>query len=286
MRRIIAIILSVFMLLAIAACDALPVASSADTVIDTPEVSAEVSVMPEPSVTTEGVLVEIKNDERAEIFRNFIKDNFAELSKVLYGGIAGVGFADLDCDGGMEMILFDAGASASMGVQFFDIIDSKVECISANISTVGESFGGEHLTEIFVNANYFDDFRLMEDKSGEKFFLVKSGNGALDFSYTDYIRFGRDGDVLTLTSVAYIYQDFDTETSEVIGTKYKVDGKESDKESYDDALNKLNTTAVDTNLEVKGVFVYKNDAYTEGLDGLLKMVDDALSAANGQIDLH
>lgn len=285
MQKILAVFLTAFMLLGTTACVAEPLTTDEDTIA--PEPSAEASDPPSPATAeTDGVRTEIKNDERAELFRSFIKDNYSELSKVLYGGIAGVGFADLDCDGGMEMILFDAGASASMGVQFFDIIDGKVECVSANITTVGESFGGEHLTKTFVNANYFEDFRLMEDKSdGKKYFLVKSGNGALDFSYTEHIRFGEDGEALTLTSLAYVYEDYDDETGRVTGAKYKVNGEDTGKTAYDEAISKLESGAKDTNLEVKGVFAYKDSAYTEGLDGLLKMVDDALSVSDGQIDL-
>lgn len=216
------------------------------------------------------------NIARAKIFRTFLSDNYAELSDAFYEGIYGIGFIDLDRDGGIEMLLFDAGASAAMGLQFFDIIDDKVECISANMESVGAAFGGKHKSDVVVNANSFQDFHLMQDnETGESFFLVYSGNGAADFSYSELIRFGNDDGILSLTSLLHLYKEYDLESGAETRKRFKVNGKNSSAAEYSSTLNKLSSGMSDTGYIAKGVFFSEGD-YGSSLDGLMEMTDKAL----------
>lgn len=286
MRKYLTAALAILISLMLMACEGARSPLPSEKLLPSPEACGQPVQLPERETPAGHDRASIENEERAAVFRTFLSERYAELAGALYGGIAGVGFIDLDCDGGMEMLLFDAGASASMGVQIFDIIDGEVECISANIATVGERFGGDHFTETFVNANLFEDFRLMENKqTGESFFLVSSGNGARDSSYTELIRFSADGEVLTLTGVAYRYEEYDEDSGEIKSVSYKVGGREASKEEYMALTGKIYSEAEDTGLEAKGVFAWESDAYTEGLDGLLAMADKALSLTGGQKDL-
>lgn len=250
--------------------------------VNSPESSLQLSsstdltdkdALPAPSQT-----IVVDNKARGEVFRTFLSDNYQKLSEAFFGGISGIGFIDLDMDGGIEMLIFDVGASAAMGLQFFDIVDGKVECVSANMDAVGTSFGGKHFSKVIVTANNFEAFRLMEDNTThEKFFTVSSCNGAADFSYSELIRFGNDNGVLTLTSLLYLYQEFDIDSGAVIGESYKVYGKDSGREQYSIAYEKIFSEISDTSYKAKGVFLSESKDYENGLDGLLAMADKSLS---------
>ena len=75
------------------------------------------------------------HDEFA-LYRDFLELNYVPLTTAC-GFISGVGLCDLDLDGCAELILFDAGASSSMGVQLFDVEDGKAVCVSASRVEVG-----------------------------------------------------------------------------------------------------------------------------------------------------
>ncbi|NLV87284.1 MAG: hypothetical protein GX025_08735 [Clostridiales bacterium] len=250
-----------------------PLPSDADT-------DNEENSLPTPSPTT---MPSVDNSIREAIFMDFITDIYEELSNAFFGAISGIGFIDLDMDGGIEMIIFDAGASASMGVQFFDIIDGRVECVSASMQSVRETFGGEHMSDISVNANYFEDFRLMKDKStGEMFYLVSSGNGGIDFSYRELIRFNSKDDVLTLTSLMYKEENYDEATGDTIDASYKIGKKSAALSEYTAAYEGVYSAAEDTGLEAKGAFIWDNQSYTNDRDGIVAMAKAAiqLSRAN------
>jgi len=217
------------------------------------------------------------NAGRKELFRAFLSDNYKKLSDAFSGGISGIGFIDLDLDGAMEMIIFDAGASAAMGAQFFDVSDGKVECVSANMDAVAKAFGGSHLSKVVVNANYFDDFRLMKDKAtGREFFLVQSANGAADFSYAELVKFGSENDVLTLDSLLYRYDNLDTETGEAASSNFKVAGKSATDRQYETAYRDFFAGSEDLGFEASGAFAWKGE-FGSGKAGLLAMADEAMS---------
>lgn len=221
---------------------------------------------------------QVDNAARGALFRVFLNDNYQKLSDAFFGGISGVGFIDLDMDGGIEMLIFDAGASAAMGLQFFDIVDGAVECVSANMEAVGTAFGGAHMSSVFVNANHFEDFRLVTDKkTGEKFYIVTSGNGAADFNYSELVRFGSDKGVLTLTSLMYKYTDVDMDTGTVKAESFKLAGKDAAKADYEAAYSDFFSGVEDTGFDAQGVFLWENTQYESGLEGLLTMTDKALT---------
>lgn len=279
MRRLTALLTALILSLTLAACSA----------PDDGRITGS-SITPEPSPLATLHAREkasIENIVRAQMFKNFLTDNYNQLSTLMSGGISGIGFIDLDLDGGMEMLIFDAGASAAMGLQFFDIIDGEVECVSANIVDLGAAFDGGHLRETYVNANYFDDFRLMTDKeTGDKFFCITSANGALDFSYSELIQFAADGEILTLTSLSYKYESYDIDTSELMSANFTVKGEPCDEDAFDAAMNAFDVNSEDTLLECKGVFTWEDNSYSDGLTGLLAMADKALALAEGQSDLY
>lgn len=282
MRKHLTIVLALLISLVLVACEGSPALPEGNIT------STSISPEPSPEETMHALeRTSIDNVVREQLYKNFLTNNYNDLSSLMPGGISGIGFIDLDLDGGMEMLLFDAGASASMGLQFFDIIDGEVRCVSANIVDLGERFGGDYLRETYVNANYFDDFRLMTDKkTGDKRFVVESANGALDFGYNEQISFSADGEILTLSSLCYQYQSFDNETGTVTGTKYTVGGADCEKDAYDAAVKSLKDDYTDANLECKGVFLWEDDSYAEGASGLIAMADKALSLAGDQIDLY
>ena len=274
MRKYYSIIIIALMLSLLCSCSTAGFSSALGSPSANPsDDSSSTDLTAEPS-PSQAVLVD--NTARAEIFRTFLSDNYQELSDAFFEGISGIGFIDLDLDGGIEMLLFDAGASAAMGLQFFDIIDDKVECVSANMESVGAAFGGEHMSDVVVNANYFKDFRLFEDKeTGKKFFIVNSGNGAADFSYSELIRFGNCNGVLTLESLMYKYEEYDIDTGNVKSDNYKIAGEDADNTLYEAAYKSFFTGAEDLGYVAMGAFLWENDGYSSGLNGLLKMADRA-----------
>ena len=310
MKRLIYIIIIGAMLLGMCACGSAPSASSPQesepgtvSAAKTPEpVETEPAAAPEdkPSEPPEPEKTDApaqpsqepqpgNEPEPAEnvdwqgIYTDFLNDNYDKLSQLIFGGIAGVGFADLDLDGVAEMILFDSGASASMGVQFFDVIDGKVQCVSANMEDLGSEFGGDSFTKLFVNANLFEDFRLV--KNGDSaFFTVRSWNGALDFMYEEIITFGQGdetttGAVLTLSSAAYRYDEYDVESGDTVTSRFERGGVGITEDEYNTIMASVQSWT-DLDLDVKGAFIWENTDYAAGQTGLMAMVRDA--AANYQ----
>ncbi len=257
---------------------AVPETASPSSLIE-PSPSSEVQ-----PTTEVGKIVSPNNAEREKTFRSFISDNYNKLSEACYGGIAGIGFIDLDMDGGIEMLMFDAGASASMGVQFFDIIDDSVECVSANMKSIGDVFGGDHFTDTYVNANFFEDFRLMQSKKdGEFFFLVSSGNGMEGSVYRELIQFGSSNGSLTLTSLMFKSEEYDPNSGTVLSTECRVNGASSTLDEYTAAYNKIYSEAEDTGLDMKGAFVWENQSFTQDKDGVLAMADTAITRSHDNL---
>ena len=216
-------------------------------------------------------------------YLSFIEDNYALLTESCVGGMAGAGFIDLDLDCLPELLIFDYGASAAMGVQFFDIIDGKVECVSANMLAIGENFGRDNLVPAFVNTGLFENFRMFENRdTGEYFFAVESSNGALDFIYRELIVFGSSDGILTLRSVLYEYLEFDPESGEVVSARYEKDGQLVDAEEHERAYSEFAAPLVDTGYNAVGTFVWEDRSYADNQQGFaalfehsLKLYDDA-----------
>lgn len=281
MPKLYRIILPILLLAVLSACaapGALP-QSSATPSAGGSAVSASPDAGETPTPTPSASPAAVDNAARGALFRAFLSDNYMKLSDAFFGGISGVGFIDLDLDGGIELVMFDAGASAAMGLQFFDLVDGAVECVSANMESVGTAFGGAHLSKVSVSANRFEDFRLVESTAdGARFFLVESGNGALDFSYSELIRFGCDENgVLTLTSLLYREEDYDIDSGEVTGGRFRVGNESADRAAYEAAYEGFFAGLADSGFEARGVLMWDDPGYDSSLDGLLAMVDKALS---------
>lgn len=285
MRKILLALMAITLIIFLCGCgeeaggspelsSALPSSSPAETL---PEPSGGVpapqdSETPDASPSPSG-----EDAQAAEAFRAFLSENYDKLTEVSFKSIAGVGFIDLDLDGCRELILFDAGASASMGVQIFDIIEGEVQCVSANIQAIGQAFGGGSFSSVIVNANFMEDFRLMENKAtGDKFFVVESMNGSIDASYSELIRFGDDDGALTLSSVFYKYEEYDTETGDVLLQRFRVGSIDAKISGYTSAFDRFYAENEDTGLECRGVFVWENNEYTENYKNFMDMVDKAL----------
>ncbi len=239
------------------------------------------STPPEPDKTP---LSSVSDEQAVGIYTDFLTENYDTLNEALFGSIAGIGFIDLDCDGCRELIVFDSGASAAMGLQFFDIVDGEVECVSANMPTILEVYGGDHVTGTYVNANLMEDFRLMENKTtGERFFLIESGNGNIEFYYRELIKFGSADGVLCLSPLAYKHDTLDIETGETISQQLRVDDKQVSLGEYNSAISKIFGDAKDLGLECRGVFMWEQTSYQNGFAGFMEMVTKAMELGNGNM---
>ena len=281
MRRALVVAFTVLFLFTLCSCGNVNLASLTDSDQSKGTNASSSDISEQPTMTspepTEELAPAIDNAERGEIFRSFLSENYQVLTDSFYGGIAGIGFLDLDRDGGIEMLIFDAGASAAMGVQFFDIIDNQVACVSANLESVKDSFGNKQMSDVIVNANYFDDFRLMKDKTtGDEFFIVESGNGAADFSYSELVLFGSNKGTLTLKSLMYKHDDYDIDTGELTGQSFKIDGIIASKAEYDKEYKNFFSALETTDFVSQGVFMWEGTGYETNYNGLMDMVNKAL----------
>jgi len=232
---------------------------------------------PAPQETGEPAAEPTAEPENWEaLFTEYLEQNYAALNS--YAMATGIGFVDLDVDGYPELLLFDAGASAAMGVHIFDIIDGQVCCVSTN-EYAGEKFACEHTIFFPIYANYFEDFRLMENaSSGEEFFIVCSGNGNTEFFYEELIRFEKsDQGVLRPVSLLYASKSYDDEGS-LTSTVYRQGDTPIDQAEYDRLYAEFFEGNADTGYEAKGVFVWNDSTnYSYTYEGFMAMLQDALN---------
>lgn len=272
MKKLLSILLALMLLFSLCACtgqntpaqDETPGHSDSDqNDVNDPNTDAE-----DPDEESDLPTV-ISNWE--EIYIGFLSENYSRLADACGIGFAGIGFADLDLDGTPEMLLFDNGISSSMGVQFFDIVDGAVTCVSANIEAIGKTFGGDHLCDEVVNTKYFKSFRLMQDnETGKQFFCIESANGAMNFHFKEMIRFSGEKGVLSLESLFHSYVVYGAESTNIISEEYSVAGQTADADAYQAAADAFSTTNTDAQYTVAGVFTW-DGAYPNTRDGLLSM---------------
>lgn len=290
MKRIVCLLLALALLCALCACTkkeegpaptAAPTAEAtavpAPAAEPTPEPSAEAtpdagnaSGLPGLSFYTPAA-----SDEWLPLYRAFLSDSFDVIAALWPDGISGIGFVDLDLDGTPELLLFDMGASAAMGVQFFDIADGRVVCVSSVNEGAAAAFGGEHFSPVSVCAQLFEDFRLVNDGE-QSWFLVHSANGTPETSWEEYVRFGRDAnDVLMLRSLCRCEIVSDVEADAIASESYSADGEDCDAARYAEA-EAAAEDALDLGYGAFGVFQWNDmERYDTSLDGLLVMLDDA-----------
>ncbi|MGI5936486.1 MAG: hypothetical protein ACOX7I_06775 [Oscillospiraceae bacterium] len=278
MKRLCSLFIISAVLLSLAACSAQPSQSSppppAENTDDSPGQTA--SPPPETPAPQETAEPTPEPENWEALFTEYLEQNYDSLNN--YAMATGVGFIDLDLDGYPELLLFDAGASAAMGVHIFDIIDGQVCCASTN-EYVGEKFACEHTSFLNIYANYFEDFRLMVDtSSGEKFFLVRSGNGNTEFFYEELIRFDKSEAVLRPVSLLYASKSYD-EDGNLSSATYRQGETPIDQAEYDRLYAELFEGIADTGYEAKGVFIWNDSAnYSYTYDGFMAMLRDALAA--------
>lgn len=238
----------------------------------TPE-SPEISESPDPSpAPSDG------DAETAALFRDFVYNNYDKLAELTGNSISGIGFIDLDLDGDREMLLFDDGASASMGVNIFDVTDDGIRCISANMEALATEFGNGETSAITINANLMEDFRLLENtETGERFFVVESYNGNIESSFSELIRFDRTDSGLDLCSVYYKYEEYDTDTGEVINQSFRVGSTDAMISGYNTFVANFNSDNADLGLECVGVFIWEAPEYTKSRDQFMSLLDQALT---------
>ena len=213
-----------------------------------------------------------KPDE-LKLYRDFLELNYVPLTTAC-GFISGLGLCDLDLDGAAEMLLFDAGASSSMGVQFFDIEDGAVVCVSASRVEVGSLFKGSSFDKRhYVDTVDFAAFRLVELADGQLFFTVTSRNGDDTLRFTERFRFGRDGnDMLTLSCLCCANEGYDPETGEKKYTVYTRDDDTLTDAEYAE-INAALDAAADMGYRLSGAFVWENESFSSEYSGIMALYD-------------
>ena len=216
-------------------------------------------------------------DGWADSYLAFLDDNYDILAALWPEGLTGVGFIDLDLDGTPEMILFDLGASATLGVQMFDVLDGQVYCVSSVQENAAGAFGDEHFSRVSVCTSYFEAFRLSVTADGYCFW-VDSANGTLESSWDELIRFDCKDGILTPVSVCGRFLETDGETGAVVAERYTVAGEAAEAESFTAAF-KTYSEARDTGYSAAGVFLWSDiQRYDTTYDGLIAMARDAVEA--------
>ena len=216
-------------------------------------------------------------EDWAEVYTAFLDENHETLTETCFGGVAGVGFIDLDLDNTPEMVLFDSGASAYMGVQLFDLTENGVVCVSASSVDAGMAFGGESLSPLYVDALFFDDFRLMESEDGSRWFQVVSRNGAEDFYYNELLRFSAGEDCcMDMSSVWYKYLTVDPATGLETFGSYTANGESVDAAALAAAEKAADAAGRDTGYTANGAFLWTDKHFGYDHDGLMAMAKAAV----------
>ena len=209
-------------------------------------------------------------------YLSFMQGSYDIFAALWPDGIGGVGFADLDLDGTPEMMVFDQGASAAMGVHIFDLIGGQVYCVSSTLDSAGGAFDGTHLSSVHVCTNQFESFRLSKTANGWCFW-VDSSNGTDQTAWDELIRFGCVDGVLTPVSVCYRYLEFDPASGLVTTEQYTVGGAAADSGAYQAAADVFQL-GQDTGYNAQGVFLWNDfERYGASYDGFVNMVKDALA---------
>jgi hypothetical protein len=211
----------------------------------------------------------------SDSYLSFLDDNYDIFAALWPEGLTGVGFVDLDLDGTPEMVIFDLGASATLGVQLFDLVDGQVYCVSSVLDSAAGAFGGEYFSTVSVCTSYFEAFRLCRTEDGYCFW-VDSANGTLESTWDEVIRFDCVDGALTPVSVCGRYLASDVETGLVVTEQYTVAGQTSDEAGYDQAAA-VYEQGEDMGYEAKGVFLWNDmSTYDTTYDGLLAMAQAAV----------
>ena len=232
---------------------------------------------PTETAVPETVLLRQPVDGWQDSYLAFMQSNYDIFTALWPDGIGGVGFIDLDLDGTPEMVVFDSGASAAMGVQLFDLVDGQVYCVSSTLDSAAGAFDSTYLSATSVCTSFFEAFRLSRTENGWCFW-VDSSNGTMETSWDEVVRFGSSSGALAPMSVCYRYLEFDPASGLVVAESYTVAGAASDGAGYQAAAD-IYQEGQDTGYNAKGVFLSDDfERYGAGYEGFVAMVQDALSA--------
>lgn len=210
----------------------------------------------------------------AESYLEYMSDNYDIFAALWPEGLTGAGFIDLDLDGTPELVVFDSGASATMGVHLFDLVDGHVYCVSSALDSAAGAFGDAHFSHVSICASYFEAFRLSRTEEGWCFW-VDSANGTMEISWDDIIRFDNVEGVLTPAVAASRYLRSDIDTGVVTEASYTVDGDETDAAGYG-AVAAYYAAAPDAGYDAAGVFLWNDmSRYDTSYDGFMALAQDA-----------
>jgi hypothetical protein len=270
MKRLIAWMLALVLGVLLCACGLNAAEQTEPSVAPTQEAPATETPAPTPEPTPQALVLAEPVEGWADSYLAFIDDNYDIFAALWPEGLTGVGFIDLDLDGTPEMVVFDLGASATLGVQLFDLIDGQVYCVSSVLDSAAGAFGDEYFSKISVCTSYFEAFRLCRTEDGYCFW-VSSANGTLESTWDEVIRFDCVDGVLTPVSVCGRYLASDVDTGQVVTEQYTVGAEETDEAAYNEAAA-VYTQAEDLGYEAKGVFLWNDmSLYDTTYDGLMAM---------------
>ena len=102
----------------------------------------------------------------ADSYISFLDSSYDVFAALWPDGLGGMAFVDLDLDGTPEMLIFDQGASMTMGVHLFDLVDGTVHCVSSALDSAQNAFNGSYYSSVHVNAGFFEAFRLSRTSAG------------------------------------------------------------------------------------------------------------------------
>lgn len=279
MKRVLAVLLNAVLVLGLCACAAeeteqqnMP-SPAVEAGMEMPAEASGVSGAEEPI----GLELPAAAEGWQDAYLAFLDDNYDIFAAIWQGGMSGVGFIDLDLDGTPEMAVFDLGASATLGVQLFDLVDGQVYCVSSVADSAAGAFDPEYFSTVSVCTSYFDSFRLMRGEDGYCFW-VESANGSLETAWSEIVRFDSVNGVLTPVSVCSRYMECNAETGEIISETYSVGTESTDADGYAHAAS-VYTEGQDAGYEASGLFVWNNmKRYDTSYEGFMAMAEDATTA--------
>ena len=277
MRRLGVLLITVIVMMgSFAACGANAPVEAEATFSPATQAPAPVTEAPsEPTAVPGTLILPRPEDGWKEAYLTFLDDNYDIFTALWPEGVSGMGFIDLDLDGTPELVVFDPGASVSLGAHIFDLIDGQVHCVSSASESAAGAFGREYLSPVSVCTTFFDMFRLSRTDNGWCFW-VNSANGTMEAVWDEVVRFGTDENgVLTAQSVCYRYLESDPESGLVLTERYTVAGAEAGEADYEAASN-VYLNGADVGYDARGVFLWNDqDTYEVPYEGFMAMARDA-----------
>lgn len=276
MKRLLSILTAAMLLFSLCACGGTAQAPAETPAPTVGTVETEVPATPVPTLPPQPAVLALPETPEgwAESYIRFADENYDIFAALWPEGLTGVGFIDLDLDGVPEMVVFDQGASATLGVQLFDLIDGRVCCVSSVLDSAAGAFGDDYFSRIGICASYFEAFRLSYTVEGYSFWVM-SANGTLESSWDELIRFGCENGVTEPESVCGRYLESDAETGLVVTRHYTARGEETDEETYQETAM-IYQGGYDMGYEARGVFLWNDmSRYDTTYDGFMNMVRDA-----------